>query len=169
MTDSLNFLDAVLGLPEQLAAAHEQAGEIHADRFPRRDQIRNIVVLGMGGSGISGDVIASAFNDEIPVPVNVLKQIRTPAYVGTETLAFAVSYSGDTEETVSMATSAVESGAHLIAISCGGALADLANRADALHIPCPDGYLPRRRSVRSSRRSSSRCSGWGTRRARTHT
>jgi glucose/mannose-6-phosphate isomerase len=143
VTDSLNFLDAVVGLPEQLASAHELAGEIHTDRFPRADRIRNIVVLGMGGSGISGDVIASAFNDEIPVPVNVLKQIRTPAYVGPDTLAFAVSYSGDTEETVSMASSAVERGAHLIAISKGGALAELAASSGALHIPCPEGYLPR--------------------------
>ncbi len=139
----MNFLDAVAGLPEQLAHAHEVASELHPDRFPRGDDIRNIVVLGMGGSGISGDVIAAAFNDELPVPVTVLKQIRTPAFVGPDTLAFAVSYSGDTEETVSMAQSAVEKGARLIAVSRGGALAALANDAGALHIACPDGYLPR--------------------------
>ena len=67
--------------------------------------------MGMGGSGISGDVAAAALNDELPVPITVLKQMRVPAFVGPETLAFAVSYSGDTEETVSMATSAVEKGA----------------------------------------------------------
>ena len=50
-TDSLDFLDAVAGLPEQLAAAHEAAGRVHADRFPAATTIRNIVVLGMGGSG----------------------------------------------------------------------------------------------------------------------
>jgi glucose/mannose-6-phosphate isomerase len=143
MTDSLGFLDAVAGLPEQLATAHEAAGNVHADRFPPGDDIRNIVVMGMGGSGIAGDVVAAAFNDELPVPVSVLKQIRTPAFVGPETLAFAVSYSGDTEETVSMATSALEKGAQLITISRGGELADMAERAGALHIPCPDGYLPR--------------------------
>jgi glucose/mannose-6-phosphate isomerase len=142
-TDSLKFLDAVAGLPEQLASAHEVAGEVHADRFPKADTIRNIVVMGMGGSGISGDVIATAFNDELPVPVTVLKQMRTPAFVGPHTLAFAVSYSGDTEETVSMAQSAVKSGAQLIAISKGGALAQIAHDAGALHVPCPEGYLPR--------------------------
>jgi glucose/mannose-6-phosphate isomerase len=141
--DSMNFLEAVCGLPEQLTAAHETAGEIHADRFPRPDSISNIVVMGMGGSGISGDVVAAAFNDEIPVPVTVLKQMRTPAFVGRDTLAFAVSYSGDTEETVSMAESAVKNGAQLVAVSRGGALAQLAHDAGALHVPCPDGYLPR--------------------------
>ncbi len=142
-TDTLNFLDAVAGLPEQLASAHEVAGKVHADRFPRGEDISNIIVMGMGGSGIAGDVVAAAFNDELPVPITVLKQIRTPAFVGPETLAFAASYSGDTEETVSMATSAVECGAHLVAISRGGELAALADRAGALHIGCPDGYLPR--------------------------
>ena len=142
-TDSLNFLDAVAGLPEQLAHAHEVAGAVHGDAFPRGDLIRNIVVLGMGGSGISGDVVAAAFNDELPVPLTVLKQIRTPAFVGPETLAIAVSYSGDTDETVSMASSAVERGAQLVAISCGGRLADVARDAGALHLPCPSGFMPR--------------------------
>ena len=142
-TDSLNFLDAVAGLPEQLAHAHEVAGAVHSDAFPRGDLIRNVVVLGMGGSGISGDVVAAAFNDELPVPLTVLKQIRTPAFVGPETLAIAVSYSGDTEETVSMASSAVERGAQLVAISCGGRLADVARDAGALHLPCPPGFMPR--------------------------
>jgi glucose/mannose-6-phosphate isomerase len=142
-TDSLGFVDAVAGLPEQLAHAHEVAGEVHADAFPRGDLVRNIVVLGMGGSGIAGDVVAAAFNDEIPVPISVLKQIRTPEFVGPGTLAIAVSYSGDTEETVSMATSAVERGAQLVAVSGGGALAALARDAVALHMPCPGGYMPR--------------------------
>jgi glucose/mannose-6-phosphate isomerase len=142
-TDSLSFLDAVCGLPEQLAAAHEEAGGVHVARFPAAAGISNVVVMGMGGSGISGDVIAAAFNDELPVPVTVLKQYRVPAFVGPETLAFAVSYSGDTEETVSMASAAVACGARLIAISRGGALQDLAAQHDGLHLPCPDGYLPR--------------------------
>jgi len=97
----------------------------------------------MGGSGIAGDVVAAAFNDELPVPLAVLKQIRTPAYVGPHTLAFAMSYSGDTEETVSMAESATEKGAHLVAVSCGGALESLARASGGIHIPCPSGFLPR--------------------------
>ena len=143
MTDSLNFLDAVASLPEQLAAAHEAAAMVPPDALPRAGRIQNVVVLGMGGSGISGDVVAAAFNDELPVPVAVLKQIRTPAYVGPNTLAFAMSYSGNTEETVSMARSALEKGAQLVAISCGGELEALAKDAGALHVPCPPGFHPR--------------------------
>ncbi|HUI47154.1 MAG TPA: bifunctional phosphoglucose/phosphomannose isomerase [Acidimicrobiia bacterium] len=141
--DSLDFLGAVAELPEQLAHAHETAGAVHADAFPDPSPVRNIVVLGMGGSGIVGDVVAAAFNDELPVPITVLKQIRTPAFVGPETLAIAVSYSGDTEETVSMASSAVERGAQLVAVSGGGRLADVARDAGGLHLWCPNGLMPR--------------------------
>jgi glucose/mannose-6-phosphate isomerase len=143
VTDSLSFLDAVAGLPEQLAAAHEAAAAIPAAALPDAEPIRNIVVLGMGGSGIAGDVVAATLNDELPVPVNVLKQIRTPAYIGPSTLAFAISYSGDTEETVSMARGALEQGAQLVAVSCGGELERIARDSGALHVPCPGGYLPR--------------------------
>lgn len=142
--DSLGFLAAVAGLPEQLAAAHEHAAEhVRAEALPEADAIRNIVVLGMGGSGISGDVLASVANGMLPVPVTVLKQYRTPAFVGPHTLAFAVSYSGGTEETLSMAQGALDAGAHVVAVSSGGALAHLANERGALHVPCPEGYMPR--------------------------
>jgi glucose/mannose-6-phosphate isomerase len=143
VTDSLHFLDAVAGLPEQLAAAHEATSSVPVRSLPRADAIQNIVVLGMGGSGISGQVVAAAFNDELPVPLAVLNQIRTPAYVGPNTLAFAMSYSGNTEETLSMARSAVSCGAQLVAVSSGGELEALAREANGLHIACPPGYLPR--------------------------
>ena len=139
--DSLGFLDSVLGLPEQLAAAHEAAGEAtESHDLPDADSIRNIVVLGMGGSGIAGDVLNAVSSGVLPVPVTVLKQIRTPRFVGPGTLAFAVSYSGGTEETLSMARGASEAGAKLITVSSGGELAGL---PAALHFPCPPGLMPR--------------------------
>ncbi len=116
---------------------------LRTDALPKAESIRNIVVMGMGGSGISGDVVAAAFNDELPVPVSVLKQMRTPAFVGPHTLAFAMSYSGGTEETLSMARGALQQGAQLVAVSCGGELEALARDAGALHVPCPSGFLPR--------------------------
>lgn len=142
-TDSLRFLDAVEGLPEQLAAAHEAAGSVDPARFPSAAGLTNIVVCGMGGSGISGDVLASSQNAELELPVTVLKQIRIPRFVGPNSLVFAMSYSGDTEETVAMAKGAFAAGARVVCVSKGGALAALAAEHGALHLPCPDGYLPR--------------------------
>jgi glucose/mannose-6-phosphate isomerase len=143
MTDSLDFLEAVCGLPEQLAAAHEAAGRIDIRHFAAGSDIDHIVVMGMGGSGIVGDVLANVLGDELPVPVVVRKGYRVPAFVGPRTLAFAVSYSGDTEETVSMATDASKAGAHVVCVSTGGALEKLAHERGGLHVPCPSGYLPR--------------------------
>jgi glucose/mannose-6-phosphate isomerase len=136
----MGFLDAVAGLPEQLAAAHEAAGELASGTLPDPDALRNIVVLGMGGSGIAGDVLNAVSNGVLPVPVTVMKQIRTPRFVGPGTLAFAVSYSGATEETLSMARGAAAAGAKLVTVSSGGELAEL---PAALHFPCPTGLQPR--------------------------
>jgi glucose/mannose-6-phosphate isomerase len=142
--DSLGFLDSVRGLPEQLAAAHEQASMV-LDRatLPNPADVDHVVVLGMGGSGIAGDVLR-AVASSLPVPVIVLKQIRTPAFVGPRTLAFALSYSGNTEETLAMAEGALDAGARLVAVTAGGELAALAAARHALHIPCrPDYGMPR--------------------------
>ena len=144
MPDSLGFLDAVGGLPEQLAAAHRSArAALDPVALPSPDDIDHIVVLGMGGSGIAGDVLAAVANATLPVPVVVLKQFRTPRFVGPRTLAFAVSYSGDTEETLQMAAGALDAGARLVAVSRGGELEALARERGAVHVACPPGYLPR--------------------------
>ncbi|MGI8795575.1 MAG: bifunctional phosphoglucose/phosphomannose isomerase [Acidimicrobiia bacterium] len=145
MTDSLRFVEAVGGLPEQLTAAHEEAAStIDVSGLGAADDITNIVVLGMGGSGIAGDVLAAVGSGGLPVPVTVLKQYRTPRFVGPNTLAFAVSYSGDTEETVEMATGALDNGARVVAVSRGGRLAELVAERGGLHVSCPaDVPVPR--------------------------
>jgi glucose/mannose-6-phosphate isomerase len=137
-TDSLGFLEAVEHLPEQLAAAHEDAASgIDVVELGPADDIANIVVMGMGGSGIAGDVLAAVGSGGLPVPVTVLKQYRTPRFVGPHTLAFAVSYSGDTEETVEMAAGALDHGARVVAVSRGGRLAELVGERGGVHVPCP--------------------------------
>lgn len=142
-TDSLGFLDAVCGLPEQLASAHEAAGTIDLSRMPPPDEIDQIVVMGMGGSGIAGDVLSAVAGPSLPVPVVVMKRYTVPAFVGPRTLVFAVSYSGGTEETESMAQAAVAQGAKLVAVATGGPLAELASANGALHMSCPTGFMPR--------------------------
>jgi glucose/mannose-6-phosphate isomerase len=141
VVDSLGFGEALVGLPEQLAAAHEVAGRVPASALPDAAAFDRIVTLGMGGSGIAGNIVQAVGTATLPVPVTVLKHYRTPAFVNDRTLAFALSYSGDTEETVEMARGAVAAGATLVAISRGGALAQLAQESGSLHVPCPDDIL----------------------------
>ncbi len=142
--DSLNFLEAVRGLPEQLTDAHSAARTaLNGADLPLSSDLTSIAVLGMGGSGISGDVLSAVGSNALSVPVLVHKQIRTPAYIGERTLVFAVSYSGDTEETVAMTRGAVASGARVVVISSGGELVRIANEIGALHLSCPTGFMPR--------------------------
>jgi glucose/mannose-6-phosphate isomerase len=140
--DTLGFVDAVAGLPEQLDSAHELMGSVDFTGLPGPEGIDAIVVLGMGGSGMAGDVLA-AVGTSLPVPIVVLKGYRAPAFIGPRTLTFAVSYSGNTEETVSMTEGALEAGAPVVTVSCGGALGDLARAYGKTALACPTGLMPR--------------------------
>ena len=77
----------------------------------------------MGGSGIAGDVLAAVAGPFMPVPVTVAKGYEAPSSVGEGTLCFAISYSGDTEETVEAAQAAAVAGARMVVLSTGGELA----------------------------------------------
>lgn len=140
--DTLGFADAVATLPEQFAEAGRAAQEVDLSAVAGQP-VEHIVVCGMGGSGISGDVLAAAASADLPVPVSVVKGYRLPGFVGPGTLVFAVSYSGGTEETGEAAAAAVDAGARLVAVCSGGELAALAAAAGAPVIGCPAGFMPR--------------------------
>ena len=131
--------------PEQLAAAHELAGELPSSSLPdpARDRRHRGARHGRR-RGSPASVLQAVGTATLPVPVTVLKQYRTPAFVDERTLAFALSYSGDTEETVEMARGALAAGATLVAISRGGELARLAAESGSLHVPCPDDVVASR-------------------------
>jgi glucose/mannose-6-phosphate isomerase len=142
MPDTLGYIDAITRLPEQLEAAHELAASVDLVALPDAGGIDSIAVLGMGGSGMAGDVLA-AVGSSLPVPVVVLRQYRTPAFIGPRTLVFAMSYSGNTEETLSMTRGAFLAGARVVTVSQGGALDALAAEHGAVRIACPPGLMPR--------------------------
>ncbi len=125
MIDSLGMFEATLELPEQFEGAVASANA--ADGLPPGEGISSVVVLGMGGSGISGDVLAAIAGPSSPVPVVVSKQYECPSFVGPDTLVFAVSFSGNTEETIAATHEAVGAGARLVVVSAGGHLARIAD------------------------------------------
>ncbi len=143
MVDTLGFAVTIAGLPEQVAEAHAAAGAVPAERFPDGDDVDEVVVLGMGGSGISGDVLAAVGRRSLRVPITVVKDYALPAHVGARTLAFAQSYSGDTEETVAAASAAIERDATVIVVGSGGRLGELADERGLLRFDCPPGLQPR--------------------------
>jgi len=133
--DSRDLWEATFGLPEQIVAAIDAAQQV--DDLPGHDEVENVVVLGMGDSGIVGDVLIAAAAPFMPVPVTVVKGYVPPDYVGTGSLVVAVSFSGDTEETVEAATAAYEAGAALIVVSGGGELVRLSGEWDVPLVPVP--------------------------------
>lgn len=85
-----------------------------------------MVVLGMGGSAISGDILRSLAEVSGRKPVSVVRGYDVPAYVDSETLVVACSHSGNTEETLSAFESALAAGARTVVVTTGGRLGEMA-------------------------------------------
>lgn len=134
--DTQDMFGATAGLPEQVERAAKEARGI--DGLPNRGDIENVVVLGMGGSGIAGDVLMATAAPLMPVPVVVVKNYMPPAFVDDHSLVFAISCSGNTEETIEAATEAAMQGARVVCVTGGGELAKLASGWGAPVIPVPD-------------------------------
>ena len=113
--DTLGIFEATASLPEQVAGAIGSGR--HLDGLPDHEDVENVVVIGMGGSGLAGDVLVAVAGPFLPVPVTVVKSPELPDFVGRESLVFAISFSGDTEETVEAAGEAFEAGASLVAVT----------------------------------------------------
>lgn len=103
---------------------------------PEND-IFNIVICGMGGSGIGGSIVKSILQDELEIPVLLVKTYDLPNFVNPNTLVICSSFSGSTEETISCYLQAKDRNAKVLCITSGGKLEGLAkqNRDDLILIP----------------------------------
>ncbi|NRA12105.1 MAG: SIS domain-containing protein, partial [Crocinitomicaceae bacterium] len=90
-----------------------------------KNEIHNIVICGMGGSGIGGNMVSKWLENELSVPVTVVKDYNLPAFVSKNSLVIGSSYSGNTEETLGAVEEAVAKGAHIIGVTSGGEMLEL--------------------------------------------
>ena len=134
--DTFGMWEATASRPEQVAAAARDAQGL--DGLPPREAVENVVVLGMGGSGIVGDIVLAVAGPFMAVPVVVVKSYTLPAFVGEGSLVFAVSFSGETEETIEAASEAAVQGAKVVAVTGGGELAKLASAWGSPIVAVPD-------------------------------
>jgi len=139
--DSTGMLTALEGLPAQCAEACWDLTR-HVE-LPKIEAISNIVVTGLGGSAIGGDLLRVYAADKVAVPIVVNRDYELPGFVGPDTLVFAVSYSGNTEETLSAYGEARARGASIVVITTGGKLGEMAQRDGAPVIGVPCGIAPR--------------------------
>ncbi len=137
--DKSNMLSFCVEAPEHYAQAAKLAKTFSVD-YPKPD---TIVVAGMGGSGIGGELLKDWTRDRITVPIEVCKEYSLPAYAHRNTLVFVVSYSGETEETLSVFSDAIKRKCMIICVSSGGKLHEFAERLSFPHLLVPSGMAPR--------------------------
>lgn len=145
ITDRLDTLDmwgSAVAFPEQVEAAVGVSESLSG--LPAHDDVANVLMLGMGGSGIAGDLVAAVAGPFMAVPVVVSKGYEPPSFVDESTLVVALSFSGDTEETVEAVQEAAVAGAQVLAVCSGGQLGDLASSWNAPRVDLPsDIPMPR--------------------------
>ena len=126
--DPENILGEIDNLPDQLGYAYQLGLKFD---LPEWKEVRQVVIAGMGGSIIGGDLLAAYCASISPIPVTVHRDYDLPLFArGTETLVICVSHSGNTEETLSAFDAARKADCRVIIISINGELVKLAKSAN---------------------------------------
>jgi len=140
--DPDDMIGPAIAFPEQCQQAWESGCGF---RLASRTTPKVLAVTGMGGSGVGGLLLAKLYDGRCSVPIVANRDYTVPASVGRDALLFAVSYSGDTEETLAATKQALDAGARVICLTTGGKLAKLAarypRRTQVLTVPA--GFSPR--------------------------
>lgn len=103
----------------------------------------NVVLTGLGGSGIGGSIIQNYVSDKLAIPFNVNKDYHLPAYVNKDSLVIISSYSGNTEETLMAMQQAIKVKATIVCVTSGGKIAEIADKKKMDCILLPAGMPPR--------------------------
>jgi glucose/mannose-6-phosphate isomerase len=107
------------------------------------DEINNIIISGLGGSAIAGDLIKNFLKDELRIPVLVNRNYNLPKFADKNTLVICSSYSGNTEETLSACKEALQKGCKIVCISTGGELEKIALEFNLPFVKLQEGFQPR--------------------------
>lgn len=106
-------------------------------------KIANVLICGLGGSGIGGTIIAQVVAQNANCPITINKDYSIPAFVDKNTLVICCSYSGNTEESLEMLAAAEQKNAVIACVTSGGKLAEIAKNKNYNHILIPGGHPPR--------------------------
>jgi glucose/mannose-6-phosphate isomerase len=138
-TDKSDMLSSCVSAAENYAKALKQTKRMSLPSMKPRD----IIIAGMGGSAISGELLIDWTRDQLSIPMAICREYALPAYAGKDTLVIVNSYSGDTEESLSSLIDALDRKCMVICIGSGGRLLEAAQRLDLPHVRVPSGMPPR--------------------------
>lgn len=133
------------------ATIYEQCRYTPELQNPEHDgrRIQHVVVAGMGGSALAADVTGALLAQSLTVPYQVIKGYELPAYVTADTLVVAISYSGNTEETIHCLHQAIDKphSPAIATLSAGGQLEQIAGNKQIVHASIPNGTQPRMATI----------------------
>ncbi|MDD3102079.1 MAG: SIS domain-containing protein, partial [Patescibacteria group bacterium] len=124
--DKLKMADFISELPEQCLAAYEQALKISLPKDCH--EVKNIIICGMGGSAIGGELAKDLVQNKITVPIIINRDFNLPILVDEKSLVILVSYSGNTQETINCFKQSLKTKAKKFVITGGGELEKMAKK-----------------------------------------
>ncbi|MFZ0965096.1 MAG: bifunctional phosphoglucose/phosphomannose isomerase, partial [Candidatus Bathyarchaeia archaeon] len=127
--DKSDMISFCVEAPKHYAEAAKTAKTVSIS-YP---QPQGIIVAGMGGSAIGGELLKDWARDKIAVPIEVCREYSLPAYANKNTLVFVISYSGETEESLSVFLDAIKRKCMTVCISSGGVLHEFAEKLNVPH------------------------------------
>jgi len=139
--DKTDMFKVIYEFPNQIREAARIGKELNFT-FDK-ERVSNIIFAGMGGSAIGGDVVSSLVEHECPIPITVVRNYTLPAWANESALIIISSYSGNTEETLSVYIEAQKKGCQIICSTTGGKLEELATADNLPVIKLPKGLPPR--------------------------
>ena len=140
--DKEGMLEIEENFYNQLMEAKEIASGVDLKKIKMRTY-KGIAFLGMGGSGFTGDLIKGLMRDDTGIPVEVVKGYNIPACIDDDWLVVAVSYSGNTEETISAVNQSLSRGCEVVCVTSGGKLEKIADDYNKCIIKISSGLQPR--------------------------
>jgi glucose/mannose-6-phosphate isomerase len=106
-------------------------------------KFNKIIICGIGGSAICGDLLRDLLKNRISIPIDVCRDYHLPYYVDGNTLTFCVSYSGNTEESLNQFVDCIKRKSKIIGVTSGGKLEEWCKKFNLPYISIPSDYQPR--------------------------
>lgn len=133
--------ELIEGFPQQVRDALEIFKQVQLKPLPRK--INNVLISGLGGSGIGGSIVSELCASSSSVPISVSKDYAIPAWVNEDSLVIISSYSGNTEETLQAMQAAINQKAMIVCVTSGGEVLSIATAQNIDVILIPGGNPPR--------------------------